>query len=214
MTLPAMHGWTHRPKAQGGTDPIEFPDAGSISWAKAWMSSTSISNASSYFRPRFQFLATNDTALFELASISSNAADYLQINGPGYYELLIGVVTSAGWGANYTNLEGVYAESGTADFQFNTATDAFTDFTESDYAAGSEQHQDEFYTSPNAHRGLWKMYTFRYQPAAPGASSLSDEDPLRIALRTTSDAAGPITMTAGLYIKRISDPDYTLTDLT
>lgn len=25
MTLPAMHGWTHRPKAQGGTDPIEFP---------------------------------------------------------------------------------------------------------------------------------------------------------------------------------------------
>lgn len=25
MSLPAMHGWTHRPKSQGGTDPIVLP---------------------------------------------------------------------------------------------------------------------------------------------------------------------------------------------
>lgn len=26
--LPAFHGWTHRPKAQGGTDPIDIPSSG------------------------------------------------------------------------------------------------------------------------------------------------------------------------------------------
>jgi len=25
MSLPAMHGWTHRPKSRGGTDPIVLP---------------------------------------------------------------------------------------------------------------------------------------------------------------------------------------------
>jgi len=25
MTLPAMHGWTHRPKSRGGTDPVFLP---------------------------------------------------------------------------------------------------------------------------------------------------------------------------------------------
>ena len=35
MTLPAMHGWTHRPKALGGTDPIDIP-TGAITWAKTY----------------------------------------------------------------------------------------------------------------------------------------------------------------------------------
>jgi len=30
MTLPSMHGWTHRPKSRGGTDPVFLPGYYSI----------------------------------------------------------------------------------------------------------------------------------------------------------------------------------------
>lgn len=45
--MPEYHGWTHRPKAQGGTDPIDFP-GGSVPYALCGSIGLSVTTPFSY----------------------------------------------------------------------------------------------------------------------------------------------------------------------
>lgn len=67
------HGWTHRPKAQGGTDPIEFP-GGQMPFAYTWFKAASLADVTDYS------LGVDDGE-FEPASFGSTAgiADFTEI---------------------------------------------------------------------------------------------------------------------------------------
>lgn len=216
MAEVVKHAWTHRPRSEGGTDPVPFPEP---TWATATQFDVGVAKTSSWYRPRFQYCATNDPDNYYLSGISAGKADYLYIARPGYYVARFGVVTEGGathtWGANYAALEPV-ANIGGSDSHINTAVDGYPDWTGSDYARGHEQYTAEYSSVSGevGHRGLWTEYTFNYDPDNPSLGDLSFENPLGIAVRVVTGKTGTVNMTAQVHVIRICGAGYTLQDVT
>lgn len=205
------HAWTHRPKAQGGTDPIEVSGGFTPSWATVTQFADLITKAGGYYRARFVTLATNDTSNYDNSAVTSGRFDYLLINDPGYYICHFGIVTGAStdvWGANDTELQLVFDNGG--DQQFNTGS-GYGDFTNSDYSRTQWQHEDDSFTDPDGYRGLWQTYTFHYDPANP-ESDLDFTAPLGLGVRAMSDKTADTEFVAQIHVHRISEAGITVFD--
>jgi hypothetical protein len=204
----AKHAHTHRPRSEGGTDPIPSSGGFTPTWATVTQFSESITKASGYYRPRFKYLATNDTGIFGNSAVSSSRFNYLTISEGGYYIAHFGVVTDAGsdiWGAFDTELQFVYNDGG--DVQFNTGVQ-LPDFTNSDYSRTQWQHEDDSFTDPLAYRGLWQTYTFHYDPDNPN-SDFDFTAPLGVGVTILSAKTANTGLTAQVHVHRIAEPGFT-----
>ena len=205
MTGPAYHGWTHRPKSEGGTDPI--PISADLKWAKATMFDTSTSGTSDRYRVTFDTLGTNDTSLFELGGISGSKANWLQINSGGYYVAIFGmdITSPGGWGAQNAQLIPLVNVSG--DVQLDTQTDGFADWNIGQFTLANV-HPSSLTTTFS---GLEQHVTFNYDPGS--ATDLGSLSPLSLAMRIATADIGAKTLVGGLFVMRIASAGYTLTDL-
>lgn len=80
------HAWTHRPRSEGGTDPIVFPEsAGGFTPVGMMIAGeTSRASGTKLYVPMDLFW-TNDTSVFGYADVTSGAAKFMSIASPGVY---------------------------------------------------------------------------------------------------------------------------------
>lgn len=102
------HAWTHRPKAQGGTDPIAFPQLKSASMISGLRSMTL--SAGSFGELTFAPLWSNDPS-FGYLEVSGSApnkrAKYIEISEEGFY--LVQVQVS--WTSAFTAAQSPFIEA-------------------------------------------------------------------------------------------------------
>ncbi len=218
MTGPAYHGWTHRPKAQGGTDPIEFPEAGDLNWATAVMFQTSTAKSTSWYYAGFTEMGTNDTDVFTLENITSSKARYLGINAGGLYHCWFSMITSGStgadqdWGVNYAALEPIFEEGGSPTV-LNSETDSAADFEGTFYDVANEQFVAEQPASQPRHRGKFQFMALHYDPPDPDVGNFGFEVPFKLGVRMLTDQTGSIVFGAQIHVVRVAaTPGYTLVE--
>jgi len=96
MSGPAYHGWTHRPRAQGGTDPIDFPASGGLPVAIGLRGEASFTTSSGALP--FTSISWNDDSLFGYDGVSGSSAKYVTVNQDGVYSLKF----TAFWDSDFT----------------------------------------------------------------------------------------------------------------
>lgn len=202
--LPAFHGWTHRPKAQGGTDPVDFPAAGGT-WATAYGAAAGIVNDSNdYFVPILQ-MWTNDTAGYEPGGVSGGEADWLQINTQGFYRAEFSITIQPGEfeSVHIPRITPIFSLGGTpAGIQANMGP---ADFPGNRFTSMAEQLDGH-----DEHSMLYSMINFNWDPGNTDSGDLNDQDPLQISANLTSvDYTATLTLTLRMYVQRISDAGYT-----
>jgi hypothetical protein len=94
MTAPSYHGWTHRPKALGGTDPIEI--ASGLPVAISLRGEASFATSSGALP--FDSISWNDDSLFGYSGVSGATAKYVTVNQSGVYSLKF----TAFWDSDFT----------------------------------------------------------------------------------------------------------------
>lgn len=202
MTQPSYHGWTHRPKAQGGTDPI--PVAGAITWAKT-IGAGNMPDAGTTYPFEWLMLSTNDTAGYEMNDITAGTSfNWIQINEPGYYiyELRAVQIGSVFSNAQPLFLEGSFLLAGNpASIRVNMGQPDFSGvyFTQADQLLAGNQ----------ANAGLYTRGTFNYNPASP-VSDMDNEATLAVS-GWIALAGGPasLNLEVEMFVMRICDPGYT-----
>jgi len=196
-----MHGWTHRPKALGGTDPIDIP-TGAITWAKTY-GVGNMTDAGTTYPFEYLQMETNDTANYE-PFLSGGLFKWIQINNPGYYmfELRAVSVSSVYSNANPLFLEGSFLLGGSgASMRVNMGAPDFSGmyFTQADQLlAGNE-----------APSGLYTRGSFNYNPASP-VSDMDFESPLRVSgWIALAGGPGTLNLEVEMFVMRICDEGYT-----
>lgn len=200
------HGWTHRPKSQGGTDPIEMPTS---TWATFYGAAASITHIDNDYYVPINAMHTNDTAGYELAGISGTEADWLQINTPGFYtaEFLITVSGGLMLSAHVPRVEPIFSLGGTPSSMPNNLANA--DFVGTRFTAVDQQ-----LSGHDEHSSLWYRIAFHWDPSSPDDGDLSDQDPLQISANlTTLDWTDSLDLLLKGFVQRVSGPGYTETSL-
>ena len=197
------HAWKHRPKAQGGTDPIETEIA---KWATAEKGASSVSYSGGYYTPRWQALATNDTEAFEFAGVSGTPAraDWIQLNDPGYYHVWTSIrnFTPPSWGTEATSIEMGY--DGGSGFELLSVGASLADFNLEFSRADQKLDSSD---DPNA--TLFQFNAFHWQPG--NGDDLGDQNPLLLKTRIHSDGdQGDMSLYILMHIVRIASAGYTL----
>lgn len=213
---PAYHGWTHRPKAEGGTDPIPVA-ASDLKWATATMFSTATAKSTSWYYASFDQLGTNDTDVFTLEDASGGKAPWLGINAGGLYHCWFGVITagasaSSAWGVNYAALEPIFEEGGSPTI-LNSETDVGADFEEAFYNRANEQYAAEQPASAPRHRGMFNFMALHYDPPSPDVGNFGFEVPFKLGVRMLTDQTGSVTFTAQIHVVQVAaTAGYTLVE--
>jgi hypothetical protein len=202
------HAWTHRPRSQGGTDPIQI-DTGGTTWATTFGSGTAITHVSNdYWIPLHQ-MWTNDSAGFELTGISGSDADYLQINNPGYYTIECLVTRSGGFLDNFTRprVEVLFDLSG-------GFASMVPNMGPADFPGAYLVPVSELENGSTDYGALYTRAAFHWDPASPDAGDLSDQDPLKVTCNlTTTASTATLNLLSQMLVKRIAGPGYSVTDL-
>lgn len=89
------HAWTHRPRSQGGTDPIEVPGATPMAQMSEGQNSRT---TGSKLIMTFGFMWTNDTSVFGYSDVTSSKARFLTIAEDGIYRADF----QLGWDTDFT----------------------------------------------------------------------------------------------------------------
>lgn len=82
MPKTVKHGWTHRPRSEGGTDPIEVAAGGPIS--ALGRAGTQSLSATGNLALTFSSVYANDPS-FGVSGVSGGRATYITISEPGFY---------------------------------------------------------------------------------------------------------------------------------
>lgn len=220
--LPALHAWTHRPKSQGGTDPIELP--GGPEWCLAGIEEESIdpttdpavgSGTIELYRIPFTYIAKSTGSSFELSTPDVNLlSEWLIVNDAGYYHMWSGcqIEPADDWDSSGDLfLDPIFERdsAGPAPRPFFQFTNPRTDFMMADFGSTGQR-----FAAEDKHRGLWKFHSFKYDPGSGLPDSFfDDESPLKIGLRVyVPGATVDLALTAQIHLVRIADPDYELID--
>lgn len=193
------HAWTHRPRAQGGTDPIEAGTSFMPSWATASRLANSVSFASNFYRPRLDYLVTNDTDCFELVGNSANLSDYVRINKDGLYHCWFSIqqqTAGTSWGGIYTAIQAVM-NVGAADVDIETQIQT-GDFHPSPLNPYSEALLEEDY-GPPSHSALTLFIALDYR----AADTLTT--PLEVACRLIADSGSSFNLITYIHLVRLTD---------
>jgi hypothetical protein len=199
------HAWTHRPRSEGGTDPIEIPAASDLLWVTASASTEAVPQTSGTYYPfGLDFIYTNGSGDFEAADITSGRAAYLQINTPGYYVLQAQIFKAAGTFAstNHTWIEPAVEIGGSRGNI--VGNEGVADFMGAFWTAGSS-----IIVGGEGREGLYTTLAFNYDPDNP-VSNLDAENPLKVGLNL-AQSAGPssISMAGSIFLYRIASAGYT-----
>jgi hypothetical protein len=196
---PDFHAWTHRPKAQGGTDPIDIP--GGITWALAYGNDNMV-DAGSTYEFILSELYSNDATGYE-AFLVGGVFMWIQINEPGYYEMSVSAVhnSSVFSYGNDARLDCSFLSGGvTASITQNMGVADFPGVRFTDADAVIAGH--------NAPGGLYTRIAFNYEPANPH-SDLDFENPLQVsAMLSLAGGPGTIPINTRIFLERISEPGY------
>lgn len=206
------HAWTHRPRAEGGTDPIEMPSA--TTWCLASEDLVSIEPVSDIYRTGFTYLthSTNATGDYTLSTPGDgDRSDWLEIHAAGYYHMYCGVVLEAAntWGAFDTTLEVVWQKAG-VETMLNQWMNWSLMFNNADFNRAKEQ-----FAAEDDHRGMWEFLSFYWNPGANDVVAtdevwIEDEDPLRLGLRVRCSTGASVTldMTSQIHLHKIADAGF------
>lgn len=195
------HAWTHRPKALGGTDPIEIP--GGAKWAYAQYSNETHSIVSSRIRLRLHRLFTNAPDLYTLEDQSEDTirlgtnswADYLGIGENGVYEvaMMASMTTRNVFDGFDTDLEPIW-DNGAGDVDIIAASNIV--FWTNRIAANAEWRA----TPEWDHSNLWLRMICQFNNVAEGVSL-----PFKIAMRIETAMTGSAAVGAHIWVNRISE---------
>ena len=203
MTGPAYHGWTHRPKSEGGTDPIPIAAASDLSWALAGASQVAVADAGAFYSFTFDSLYSNSTTDFESANVTTGRAAWIQINTPGYYEMQASILKPTAFDNTFHQwIEPTFESGGSvAAIQPNQGV--------ADYIGMFQTQGFEVLVGETAHTGLYTNLTFNWNPDDPN-SDMDFENPLKVGLDLAlGGGPGTITMGGLIYLKRIAAAGYT-----
>lgn len=196
------HAWTHRPRSQGGTDPLVI-EAGDMKWCTTFASAQSITPVSGDFFFGHTDLYTNDTGAFSLVDVTAGRAFYLQLSLPGYYTCKFTAGQASAWDNSfYTTI--------TPMFEFvGTDADLIVNSGDADFPLNNFHNDAELLVGETAHKRLWQETSFHWDPDNP-QSDLDGENPLKITFRveTVGETAAK-TIQAQMFVVRISGPGYT-----
>jgi hypothetical protein len=193
MPAAPYHGWTHRPAAQGGTDPIPGLGTAIIPFAGAFDGLTSQSFTDPWV-PDFDTFLTNDATTFSYENTSGSPAKfrYIGINQDGLY-----LATFRGeWVTDFTDQVYVQPQcesSGSPDSLINFATWVWTP----DY---NTPVQEQFIAAEWDHHAVVSTVYFTHEAADDG------ENPLKIGLRLVlNGASGTKQLGANMTVMRLGD---------
>lgn len=203
MSLPAMHGWTHRPKELGGTDPIPATTAAGPKWVKVLASAQSITPSSGDFFFGFTNLYTNDTDAYEFADVTAGRAFYLQLNTPGYYTAKFTSGGSSVWDNTfYTKVTPMFELSG-------SPADMVPNLGDADFSLNQFNSDSEMFAGETAHKILWEEVSFHWNPDDP-VSDMDFQNPLNITFRVeTVGATSAVLLQAEMLVMRHTGVGYT-----
>jgi hypothetical protein len=80
------HGWTHRPRALGGTDPIPAAEAAPVPVAQMSEGQNSRTTGSKLLMT-FGLFSTNDTSVFGYSNVTSSKARFMTVAEDGIYRI-------------------------------------------------------------------------------------------------------------------------------
>lgn len=203
----SKHAWTHRPRSQGGTDPVPF--VGDRVWASASGSNKTYTPSGGKYRPTFDhaYCHPDATSDFAVSTPSVGRSSWLEILNPGYYRCSFYVIqnSAATWStAGETFLQPLFESGGLeASFQDNLGV--------ADYLGDWYSPRLDVVNGQPGYAGtLATDLTFNYDPANP-VSDIDFEAPLKLALLVAtfpSDATN-LALGCGLFVERISEtPGY------
>jgi len=158
MTLPSMHGWTHRPKALGGTDPIQTVQP--ITALGLAFSRSQACNSLLEFD--FDEIYTNDDS-FGFSDVTSGRAQFITISRVGLYKAQFVSFWDSAWTAGDNPL--IVPNTNLGDLV--PAADITTWDDTQNIVYGEQFTADE-----SAHLSLAATVYFTFDPAYWGFASL------------------------------------------
>lgn len=199
------HGWTHRPRSQGGTDPIEVASGSDPIWAAATSGPVSCSDVANVYQLTFSsvYESPNASGAFEAADVTAGRADWLQLNEPGFYEAHFNIQKAGGFPD--TNGGFIYPI-----FELSGGVAGFTGNLGAPFFEGSLFSPAGYMLAGGGDfPGLWQFLAFNWDPANPDVGSLNDENPLKIGVAWT-EVSGDASYTfgGGVYVRRVGDPGF------
>lgn len=188
------HAWTHRPRSEGGTDPIEIPSASAVPVGMMVSGSTSRTTGSKLYVPMDLFY-TNDPAVFGYADVTAGEAKFMSIGSPGVYR----AVGWIGWTSDFTAGDDPH-------FVFSTEFGG----VDGDLVPGLNEYFDSSSSSVDAIwnrqlgtetldlHGVGGEVIFNFSEANWG------ETPIKIGVAVYSDVSRTLTFSAQLAVYRVS----------
>lgn len=171
MGAPSYHGWTHRPKAQGGTDPIEVPSIKTAIFSEG-LRTMSITGGSTVDMD-FRSLYSNDPSFGYLSTFgtSPKRARYIEVTEEGLYFVQGTVYISestlfSGTDAPYIELTLWYPSLASRDFLINSVG------PESWNDGQSPIYGEMFVASEYAHQQMVETAWFNFDKAWFGETSM------------------------------------------
>lgn len=197
MTGPAYHGWTHRPKSEGGTDPIPgLSSSGPISLPVAFGFAGQLSRTGTVIQVDFNSISWNDDTVFNFAKVTAgtpNVARYVTVT-PGTYVVKAEVDFASAFTQNTSIQITCYFPSlDSSDLLANTV--GVDSFTIEQSGIWNEQKT----TDEKAHLSLHDEYVFSWTTAGLG------EDTLGLGVQLTLASSATKNIGGGLAVIRLGD---------
>ena len=189
------HAWTHRPKAQGGTDPIPT-EVAPTPVGIMLSGQTSRTTSSKLYIPMDLFW-TNNTAVFGYADVTAAAAKFMTISEPGVYRAVGHIGTPTG---------SPFTVGDNPQFVFSTEFGG----VDGDLVPGLNEYYDDCSTSVEGiwnslftaeaieHRGMRGEVIFNFSEANWG------ESPIKIGVAVYSDNSRTLPFFAQLAVYQVS----------
>jgi hypothetical protein len=195
------HAWTHRPKSQGGTDPI----AGGFTpeWAHAYASAMDVPDAGATYDFTFSDLYSNSASIYEAVDITASRAEYIAIHEAGYYQAAFGIYhNTSTFGTGSVSFIQPSFELG------GIRASIINNLGEADHAGTKFNLSSYILAGGPAREALWYFLTFHYDPDNP-VSDMDSENPVKVGVSyALAGGAATIQMSASMFLLRIAEAGY------
>lgn len=191
------HAWTHRPRSQGGTDPIEVGESAPTPVGIMTLGDRSIATGTKLYIPMDLFW-TNDPATFGYADVTSASAKFMTIGTPGVYRA-VGIIgwdnSAAGFTAGDEPLFAFSTEFGGVD---GDLVPGLNEYLTTDTRGFEGPWNSQMETDSVTNHSVMGEVIFNFSEDNWG------ETPMRVGLSIYSNNSRTLTFFAQLAIYRLS----------